>query len=81
MMILGKDDKMGCIDTNGNVVIPFVYEGLAFTPKGNILVKKGEKIGAIDRNGKEILPCQYDDIDFDTEEGKFKLKKVEFFDL
>ena len=81
MMILDKDDKMGCIDTNGKVVIPFVYEGLAFTSKGNLLVKKDGKIGAIDRNGKEILPQKYDDIDYGTEEGTYKLKTVEFFDL
>ncbi len=81
MMILEKDDKMGCLDTNGNVVIPFVYEGMAFTPKGNLLVKKDGKIGAIDGNGKEIIPCKYDDINFDTEEKKLILKTIEFFDL
>jgi len=81
MMIVDKDDKQGCINTEGKVVLPFVYDGMAFTPKGNFFVLKDGKIGVVDRDGRELLPCKYDDIDYDSEERKYKLKTVEFFDL
>lgn len=81
MMIVDKDDKQGCINTEGKMVLPFVYDGMAFTPKGNLFVLKEGKIGVIDRSGKELLPCKYDDIEYDEEEGGYKLKLVEFFDL
>ena len=81
MMIVDKDDKQGCINTEGKVVLPFVYDGMAFTPKGNFFVLKEGKIGVVDRDGRELLPCKYDDIDYDSEERKYKLKTVEFFDL
>ena len=81
MMVVSKDDKFGCINTKGKEVIPFVYDNLVFTPKGNLIIQTDEKYGVIDKNGKEILPCKYDSIDYDEDEGKFVLTTKEYMDL
>ena len=67
MMVLEKDDSFGCVDTQGEVVIPFVYDGMAFSPKGNLVVLKDEKYGVIDKSGNVIKPIIYDDIDINEE--------------
>ena len=81
MMIVDKEDAYGCIDTNGKVVVPLVYDQMKFTPKGNLVVLKGGKYGVIDRNGSELLPCKYDYIEYDEDEGKLKAIVEESIDI
>ena len=81
MMIVDKEDAYGCIDTNGKVVVPLVYDQMTFTPKGNLVVLKGGKYGVIDRNGNELLPCKYDNIEYDEDEGRLKAIVEESIDI
>lgn len=63
-----KDDKAGCIDTEGNVVIPFeFYEIKAFNSAGYAMAALGETWdtalwGIIDRQGQWVIPCEWDSV-------------------
>jgi hypothetical protein len=58
-----KDKKVGWIDFNGNVKIPFIYDDGKHEYTGNLFrVKKGTKWGYIDINGNEIIPFIYDKV-------------------
>lgn len=81
MMVMMKDEKYGCINTKGKEVIPFIYDDLTLTPTGKMIVLTDEKYGVIDKDGKELLPCKYDNIEYDEEEGKFKLTITESIEL
>ena len=81
IMVVEKDEKYGCINTKGKEVIPFIYDDLTLTPNGKLIVQTDEKYGVIDKDGKELLPCKYDSIEFDEEEGKFRLTTTELIEL
>jgi hypothetical protein len=44
-------------------------------------VQTEEKYGVIDKDGNELLPCKYDSIEYDEEEGKFRLTTTELIEL
>ena len=81
MMVMMKDEKYGCISTKGKEVIPFVYDDLTLTSTGKMIVQTDEKYGVIDKDGKELVPCKYDNIEYDEDEGKFKLTTIELIEL
>lgn len=81
IMVTSKDDKYGCINTKGKEVIPFIYDDLTLAPNGKIIVQTEEKYGVIDKDGNELLPCKYDSIEYDEEEGKFRLTTTELIEL
>ena len=58
-----KDDKWGCLDLEGNMVIPLMYDWIF--PFGKDAMdstgaKRNGKWGIIDRKGNDIIPCVYD---------------------
>jgi len=58
---VGKDNKVGYADINGNVVIPLIYdEGLAFN-EGYTAVRKGGTWIILDSTGKQLSDAQYED--------------------
>ena len=52
--------KYGCIDHEGNVIIPLVYDKHVFFEEGFADVTKNGKCGTIDKNGNELIPFIYD---------------------
>lgn len=53
-----KDGKWGCIDTTGNVVIPFEYDGLSEIDT-YLVARRGFQEGIIDLHNRIILPFEY----------------------
>lgn len=59
-----KNDKWGCLDLDGNVVIPLVYDWIfpfGKDPLDTTGAKRNGKWGIIDRKGNVIIPCVYDE--------------------
>ena len=55
-----KDGKWGMIDHDGNVVIPFKYQGLTSFSQGRCAVLINGKWGCIDREEKLVIPAIYE---------------------
>ncbi|MBK8350789.1 MAG: WG repeat-containing protein [Saprospirales bacterium] len=54
-----NSDKVGVIDTNGNQIIPPIYESISLKKPGGVFrVSIGEKHGLIDTTGTVILPVE-----------------------
>lgn len=53
-----KDGKWGCIDTRGNVVIPFEYDELSEIDT-YLVARRGSLEGIIDLQNRIILPFEY----------------------
>jgi len=61
LLKVGKDNKIGYADINGNIVIPLVYDdGLAFS-EGFTAVRKGNSWIFLDSTGKQIFDSRYED--------------------
>lgn len=60
-----NDGKYGCIDSYGNVVIPYMYDKLGilcYNDNRMILVNQNGLWGVVDRNNYEVIPIIYDEI-------------------
>ena len=55
-----KEDKLGCINTKGEEVIPCRYDGINGFSEGFARVEKNNKYGFINTKGEEVIPCRYD---------------------
>lgn len=70
--ILQKNDKVGIMNTLGQIVAPCIYddfekqEDTIFTGKVLIL-KKGTKWGALNPQGKTIIPFEYEKVQYSHE--------------
>lgn len=62
LAMLGKDDKVGAIDKNGNVVIPFIYEEVWPYRGGLSKFKLDGKYGFMDDKQNIVIEPQYDDV-------------------
>ena len=79
------DDKMGCVNEAGEIVIPIIYdqqscgEGVWCDDKfinGTKVVLKNDKYGLIDLKGNEIIPIEYESLEeFSPQIFKCKLNK------
>ena len=68
-----KNGRIGFIDTQGNVKIPFQFEysadafhyysilGYGVFSDGYASMRRGKKFGAIDKEGKDVIPYVYDE--------------------
>ncbi|WP_053991601.1 WG repeat-containing protein [Mangrovimonas sp. TPBH4] len=54
-----KQDKYGCIDRKGNIVIPFKYDLMLEFKNGLAAVKKGKFMGFINKKGEVVIPIKY----------------------
>jgi hypothetical protein len=52
--------KVGAIDANGGLKIPFMYDGMTPFEEGLSTVSINKKYGAIDKTGKIVIPLQYE---------------------
>ncbi len=66
---VGRGGKTGYIDTDGNVVIGFQFEGATYFREGVALVWRQQKCGYIDQSGKLVIPYQRCYIFEDFHEG------------
>lgn len=57
-----KDGKHGAVDMNGNVRVPFIYDGTLPCSEGLIAVEKDGKWGYVDTYGNEVIEPQYDKV-------------------
>lgn len=58
-----KNDKWGCLDLEGNIVIPLIYDWIfpfGKDPWDTTGAKRNGKWGIINRKGDEVIPCIYD---------------------
>ena len=62
LVIVRKDGKAGCLDTAGNVAVPFAFDNIIDFMNGAAIARIGEKYGLIDRQGNWLLPCEWDNI-------------------
>ena len=69
-----KGEKWGCINKNGDLIIPINYEEIGYEGRtfsnGIAIVSLDGKRGIIDMNGNALLPCEYDYIT-ECQEGYF----------
>jgi len=57
---VSRGEKSGYLDTNGAVVIPLKYDGVASFSDGLAAVKQGKKWGYVNRDGQMVIPPRYD---------------------
>lgn len=60
LAMVKKDDKCGCVDKTGKVVIPLNYDYIDIFSEGLAIARKNDKFGFIDRSGNEVVPFIYD---------------------
>ncbi len=61
--LVRSDDKMGAIDYEGNIIIPFVYDSLSHPHLNKRLFAcQKEKYGVIDFEGNILIPFEYEQI-------------------
>lgn len=72
--VLVRKERIGLIDSLGNVIVPAIYNEIGEPKEGRIAVKRGTKWGFCDLEGNEIIPCIYDKIQ-DFSEGLAAFKK------
>lgn len=72
--VLVKKERIGLIDTLGNVVVPAIYNEVGQVHEGRIAVKRGTKWGFCNMQGDEVIPCKYDKV-HDFSEGLAAFKK------
>ncbi|HEU0112587.1 MAG TPA: WG repeat-containing protein, partial [Flavisolibacter sp.] len=58
---VGKGEKRGYVDKDGNLVVPLIYDDAMQFNEGMAAVKKGSKWGYVDSTGKEIVPFIYEE--------------------
>jgi len=75
---VSKDNKVGIIDYDCNIVIPVMYDYLDYSYGSYISAQKGGKFGAIDKQNNVIIPFEYDSI-FDTYNQGFRVLKDGLF--
>lgn len=57
-----SEGKYGAVDSNGNILIPFIYKDIKIDKDLNIYIVSKEHndgVGVIDLNGKVLLECNY----------------------
>lgn len=57
-----SDKKYGCIDKNGNLIIPTEYDNMPIFTNQYAPVSKNSKWGIIDKDGTIRLPIEYDSV-------------------
>ncbi|MFT6503394.1 MAG: hypothetical protein ACJASQ_003529 [Crocinitomicaceae bacterium] len=86
---IGKDklmaciDSCGCINTQGDLIVPFQYEEINFfdqDPKRFMVYTKNGLLGLIDRNFNEITSAKYRQMYF-TESGYFATDTTNFYGI
>ena len=63
--ILSGETKAGCINLKGEIVIPFIYDGLRINSQEAIVFKKNAgsfKYGLIGHKNETIIPIEYEQI-------------------
>lgn len=61
--LVKKDSKMGAINREGEIILPFEYDSIYYPRLENHLyASKNNKFGVIDFNGKIIIPFEYENI-------------------
>ncbi|WBL27007.1 WG repeat-containing protein [Zunongwangia sp. HGR-M22] len=60
-----KDEKLGIIDTLGNIIIPPNYTKGLRVRDDYFITQKNEKVGLLNLKNEELLPNEYDWIDSD----------------
>lgn len=58
--IIKVKDKLGCIDSMGNLIVEPKYDEITPFQNGFATVRMGNLWGIINKKGKEIIPCMYD---------------------
>lgn len=73
----GIDEKWGCIDINGNWVIPAEYDNLYIIDDDLIGAKLGEKSGYLDYTGEIVIPIDYDSVSWYSYENLLSVGKYD----
>lgn len=55
-----RNGKYGFIDTNNNIILPFIYDAANNFEYGYAIVALSNKFGIIDSSGNLKIPCIYD---------------------
>ena len=55
-----KDSKIGLVDIDMNIIIPFEYEEISFFNHELLLVKSNDKYGLINLKNESIISCDYE---------------------
>lgn len=65
-----KDGKAGCIDRNGNVVVPMTYDLTLGNTNDFVVVKQDGKYGVVSANNEQLVPADYIDIVIPAQRGE-----------
>tara|TARA_R110002033_G_scaffold37974_1_gene77155 strand:- start:5662 stop:7608 length:1947 start_codon:yes stop_codon:yes gene_type:complete len=62
-IVQNMDSKWGCINTKGEIVIPFEYDDMGLCYRGLLKVTKNSLKGIVNREGNIIAAIKYNEID------------------
>lgn len=62
-ILWNADKKYGAVNSKGQVVIPFEYDGISGFEDGLARVEKNKKYGLADVNGKIVIPIMYEQLE------------------
>jgi len=80
LAIVQKDDKYGCVDKTGKVVIPFVYDELRGFSEGLAAAQRNGKWIFVNSNGKQAFQGEFDTVmSFTNGLAKVNARGREFF--
>ena len=68
-------DKVGFLDKDGKVLVPFKYQDADIFVDGIAAVVLNNKVGFVDIKGIEIISCQFDKMESRFENGKARVIK------
>lgn len=73
MVVTGSNEKVGVVDTEGNIILDVKYDDVKYMPDvGDFLVTADEKVGVISSEGDTRIPLNYDSIELmDSDSGLY----------
>lgn len=75
---LCRGRKYGFVDSDGELIVPFIYSWVSDFCEGRAIVTKNSKMGAIDGSGNKIIPVIYKSLAFDIETGTFTASRGDY---
>jgi len=60
--LVGMNDKVGLVDTLGNIVLPIIYDNIFLDGHSDFRVQKDGRFGIFDYLGNSVIPATYESI-------------------
>ena len=76
---VNKEGKFGCVNRNGDVIIPFEYDNVLKNSFDLVSVKKNGKWGVLSTDNEIVIPIEYEDVTLPIMYGQkhFWVKRID----